>query len=193
MHAIHGSRKAFAARHDLVFVGGFQHPPNIDAVCWFVGQVMPLLRANGSAPLLHIIGSKVPSAVLDLTADDVIVHGFVADIAPYLDNCRLSIAPLRYGAGVKGKVNMAMSYGLPVVATSIAVEGMHVRPGTDVMVADTAADFAAAIERAYDDALLWQTLSDNGLANVAEHFSFDAARVALRRILPEPLQRANRK
>jgi glycosyltransferase involved in cell wall biosynthesis len=193
VHAIHGSRKAFAARHDLVFVGGFQHPPNIDAVCWFVGQVMPLLRANGSAPLLHIIGSKVPSAVLDLTADDVIVHGFVADIAPYLDNCRLSIAPLRYGAGVKGKVNMAMSYGLPVVATSIAVEGMHVRPGTDVMVADTAADFAAAIERAYDDALLWQTLSDNGLANVAEHFSFDAARVALRRILPEPLQRANRK
>ena len=184
VHAVHGSRKPFADRHDLVFVGGFQHPPNIDAVCWFVREVMPLLRA-GSAPLLHVIGSKVPSEVLDLTADDVIVHGFVPDIAPFMDESRLSVAPLRYGAGVKGKVNMAMSYGLPVVATSMAVEGMHVRPGIDVMVADTPVDFAAAIERAYADAQLWQTLSDNGLVNVREHFSFDAARAALRRILPE--------
>jgi GT2 family glycosyltransferase/glycosyltransferase involved in cell wall biosynthesis len=185
VHAIHGSRRPFAERRDLVFVGGFQHPPNIDAVCWFVGQVMPLLREKGPAPLLHVIGSKVPSEVLDLTADDVIVHGFVADIAPHMNDCRLSIAPLRYGAGVKGKVNMAMSYGLPVVATSIAVEGMHVRPGIDVMVADTAIEFAAAIERAYGDPLLWQTLSGNGLANVREHFSFDAARAALKLILPE--------
>ena len=184
VHAVHGSRKPFAERHDLVFVGGFQHPPNIDAMRWFAGEVMPLLRAGGRAPLLHVIGSKVPQAVLDLAGDDVVVHGYVADIAPYMDGCRLSVAPLRYGAGVKGKVNMAMSYGLPVVATSIAVEGMHVRPGVDVMVADTPQDFAAAIERAYGDAQLWQQLSENGLANVREHFSFDAARVALQRILP---------
>jgi len=185
VHAVHGSRRPFAERHDLVFVGGFQHPPNIDAVRWFVAEVMPLLRAAGAAPRLHIIGSKVPPAVLELGADDVTVHGFVSDIAPYMDGCRLSIAPLRYGAGVKGKVNMAMSYGLPVVATSIAVEGMHVRDGVDVLVADTPADFAAAIGRAYGDAALWQTLSRNGLANVSEHFSFDAARAALLRILPE--------
>jgi len=185
VHAVHGSRKLFADRHDLVFVGGFQHPPNVDAVCWFVREVMPLLRGAGTAPLLHVIGSKVPPEVLDLSADDVIVHGFVPDITPFMDDCRLSVAPLRYGAGVKGKVNMAMSYGLPVVATSIAVEGMHVRPGIDVMVADKPADFAAAIERAYIDPLLWQVLSDNGLKNVQEHFSFDAARAALRSILPE--------
>jgi glycosyltransferase involved in cell wall biosynthesis len=184
VHTVYGSRKAFADRHDLVFVGGFQHPPNVDAVCWFVREVMPLLRA-GCAPLLHVIGSKVPAQVLDLTADDVIVHGFVADIAPFMDDCRLSVAPLRYGAGVKGKVNMAMSYGLPVVATPMAVEGMHVRAELDVMVADTPADFATAIERAYADPQLWQALSDNGLNNVREHFSFDAARAALRRILPE--------
>jgi glycosyltransferase involved in cell wall biosynthesis len=114
------------------------------------------------------------------------VHGFVADIAPFMDGCRLALAPLRYGAGVKGKVNMAMSYGLPVVATSAAVEGMHVQAGQEVMVADSAADFAAAILRAYDDAALWTRLSDGGLANVRRHFSFDAARTALVRILPTP-------
>jgi len=101
-----------------------------------------------------------------------------------MDASRLSVAPLRYGAGVKGKINMAMSYGLPVVATPIAVEGMHVVPGVDVMVADSAAEFAAAIRSAYDDETLWQALSANGLANVREHFSFDAARAALQRILP---------
>ena len=62
---------------------------------------------------------------------------------------------------------------------------MHFRAGVDVMVADTPAEFAAAIRRVYDDPGLWQTLSENGLANVREHFSFDAARAALRRILPE--------
>jgi hypothetical protein len=185
VHAVHGCRKPFAERRDLVFIGGFQHPPNIDAVCWFVGEVMPLLRADTSAPRLHVIGSKVPAEILVLAADDVIVHGFVPDIAPYLDDARLSVAPLRYGAGVKGKINMAMSYGLPVVATPVAVEGMHARPGVDVIVAETAADFAAAIRRGYDDETLWQTLSANGLANVGRHFSFDAARAALLRVLPE--------
>ena len=185
VHAVHGCRKPFGERRDMVFVGGFQHPPNVDAVRWFATEVMPLLRAQGDAPRLHVIGSKVPPEVVELEADDVVVHGYVADIEPYLDGCRLSIAPLRYGAGVKGKVNMAMSYGLPVVATTIAVEGMHVRDGFDVVTADSADAFAAAIRRVHDDEELWQALSANGLANVREHFSFDAARAALRKILPE--------
>jgi glycosyltransferase involved in cell wall biosynthesis len=185
VHAVPVCRTPFAARSDLVFVGGFQHPPNVDAVCWFVAEVMPLLRDDGGEAMrLHVIGSKVPPQVLALACDDVVVHGFVADIEPYLDGCRLSVAPLRYGAGVKGKINMAMSYGLPVVATAVAVEGMHLQSGSDVLVADSAVDFAAAIRRAYHDAELWQNLSDRGLANVREHFSFDAARAALVRVLP---------
>jgi glycosyltransferase involved in cell wall biosynthesis len=131
----------------------------------------------------HIVGSKATQDVLDLAADDVIVHGFVEDIAPFMDECRLSIAPLRVGAGVKGKVNMAMSYGLPVVATSVAVEGMHVRAGEDVLVADTPAELAAAILRVYADETLWNMLSANGLDNVRAHFSFEAAREALQAIL----------
>jgi len=111
------------------------------------------------------------------------VHGYVEDIAPYMDGCRVSVAPLRYGAGVKGKVNMAMSYGLPVVATSVAVEGMHVEAGADVLVADEADAFADDVIRLYGDEELWNRLSANGLANVARHFSFDAARNAMRDLL----------
>jgi glycosyltransferase involved in cell wall biosynthesis len=183
VHEVYGCRKPFAERHDLVFVGGFQHPPNTDAVTWFVRDVFPLVRAKLPDVKFHVIGSKVPASITALADEHVIVHGYVEDIAPYMDDCRVSVAPLRYGAGVKGKVNMAMSYGLPVVATPAAVEGMHVEPGQDVMVAADADAFADAVIRVYGDADLWGTLSARGLDNVRRHFSFDAAREALRRIL----------
>jgi GT2 family glycosyltransferase/glycosyltransferase involved in cell wall biosynthesis len=184
VHEIHGRRREFDARRDLVFVGGFQHPPNIDAVLWFVNEVFPRVRAAIPGVVFHVIGSKAPAAITQLAHDGVQVHGFVEDITPFMDGCRLALAPLRYGAGVKGKINMAMSYGLPVVATTPAAEGMQTRDGEDLLVADSPEDFAAAIVRAYADVALWQKLSDNGLANVRAHFSFDAARAALARILP---------
>jgi glycosyltransferase involved in cell wall biosynthesis len=183
VHEVYGCRRPFAERRDLVFVGGFQHPPNTDAVTWFAREVFPLVRAKLPDCKFHVIGSKVPPSITALADEHVIVHGYVEDIAPYMDGCRVSVAPLRYGAGVKGKVNMAMSYGLPVVATGVAVEGMHVKAGKDVLVVDDAAAFAEAVVRAYRDETLWNVLSGRGLDNVRRHFSFDAARAAVRRIL----------
>jgi GT2 family glycosyltransferase/glycosyltransferase involved in cell wall biosynthesis len=183
VNEVHGCRVAFAERRDLVFVGGFQHPPNADAVAWFVRDIFPLLRREIPDLRFHVIGSKVPDAIRALADEHVLVHGFVEDIAPYMDGCRISVAPLRYGAGVKGKINTAMSYGLPVVATTLGVEGMHVRSGEDVLVADEAGAFAAAVARLYRDEALWNRLSANGLANVETHFSFAAARAAVQRIL----------
>jgi GT2 family glycosyltransferase/glycosyltransferase involved in cell wall biosynthesis len=184
VHEIYGCRRAFAARKDLVFVGSFQHPPNIDAVLWFTREVFALVRAQ--APIhLHIIGNNAPAGIAQLEMDGVTVHGYVEDLAPFMDGCRVSVAPLRVGAGIKGKINMAMSYGLPVVATTTAVEGMHVRAGEDILVADTPQEFAAAILRVYNDEALWKILSANGLDNVRTHFSFDAARKALQVILPD--------
>ena len=93
------------------------------------------------------------------------------------------IAPLRFGAGVKGKVNMAMSYGLPVVVTPIAAEGMHLVDGHDALIAETAAGFADATWRVYQDEALWMQLSEHGLENVRRHFSAQAARDTLRKAL----------
>ena len=182
VHEIYGCRAAFDARRDLVFVGGFQHPPNADAVTWFVREVFPRVRATLTGVKFHVIGSKVPPSITALADEYVIVHGYVEDIAPYMDGCRVSVAPLRYGAGVKGKVNMAMSYGLPVVATPVAVEGMHVESRRDVLIAADADAFAAAVVDLYRDEALWNRLSENGIANVRRHFSFDSARDAVRRI-----------
>ena len=193
VHEIFGCRTPFADRRDLVFVGGFQHPPNEDAVIWFVRDVFPRIRAALPECRFHVIGSKVPASILALASESVIVHGYVEDIAPYMDGCRVSVAPLRYGAGVKGKVNMAMSYGLPVVATPMAVEGMHVEAGADVLVADDATSFADAVVRLYGDEALWTRLSSRGLANVERHFSFGSAKEAVRRILDLDADTASRR
>ena len=142
------------------------------------------MRARLPGVRFHCIGSHVPDEVLAFNAvDGVIVHGHLPDIAPYMDGARIALAPLRYGAGVKGKVNMSMAHGQPVVATSCAVEGMHMRDGEDVLVADTARDFADAIVRLYEDEALWTRIRDAALRNVETHFSLDAGRDVVRRVL----------
>jgi O-antigen biosynthesis protein len=109
--------------------------------------------------------------------------GYVPDVAPYLTGCRLSISPLRYGAGVKGKVNHAMSYGLPVVATSPSIEGMHLTAGSDILIGDTPQAFADAVARVYNDQQLWHTLAKGGQENIRTHFSRAGALRALTRLL----------
>lgn len=130
-----------------------------------------------------IVGAEPPAAVRALAAPDLVIAGHVEDIDPVFTSTRLSIAPLRYGAGVKGKVNLAMSYGVPVVATSAAVEGMHLANGVDVLVADHPNTFADAIVAAYGDEKLWSRLSRAGVDNVRRHFSRDAAKRALAGVL----------
>jgi O-antigen biosynthesis protein len=174
--------RPLAEREGIVFIGGFQHPPNVDAVLWYAREVLPQVRQQLPGVTTYIVGSKVPATIRALAAPDFVVTGYVPEVAPFFTDCRLSIAPLRYGAGVKGKVNLAMSYGVPVVATAAAVEGMHLAPGQDVMVADDAAQFAAAIERVYRDEALWQRLSTAGVENVRRHFSRAVARQALQNL-----------
>jgi len=183
VHEVYGRRREFHERSGLVFMGGYQHTPNVDAVLWFADEVFPLIRAQAPEIEFHVVGSRAPEAVQALgERDGIVFEGFVPAVDPFMDACRLAVAPLRYGAGVKGKVNMSMSFGQPVVATPIAIEGMHAEAGVDVLVAETPHDFAAAVLRAYFDEPLWLQLSERGLANVEQHFGFESARHAVQRL-----------
>ncbi len=183
LHQVTGHGPGWAERSDLLFVGGFRHPPNVDAVLWFVREVFPLIRAKHAEINLHCIGADVPAEIRVLgSRPGVEIHGHVPDLQPWMDRCRVSVAPLRYGAGVKGKINQAMAHGLPVVATSPAVEGMHLRDGVDVLVADSAEAFAQAVLRLNGDAALWEQIATHALQNVTEHFSLDAARQTVREL-----------
>src|SRR6185295_14988602 len=164
-------------------IGGFQHPPNTDAVLWYAHEILPIVRKRLPGVKTYIVGSNVPETITALAADDMVIAGYVPDVTPYFTGCRVSISPLRYGAGVKGKVNTAMSHGLPVVATTTSVEGMHVVSGEDALVADDAHAFADAIVRAYEDEVLWHTLAAAGIENIRRYFSRDVARGAVSRLI----------
>jgi GT2 family glycosyltransferase/glycosyltransferase involved in cell wall biosynthesis len=183
IHNHEPQRPPYHEREGIIFVGGFRHPPNIDAITWYANDVLPLLRKLLPGVSTKVVGSNMPDTVRNLAAADLEMLGFIENIDPLLHAARISIAPLRYGAGVKGKVNEAMNYGIPVVATACAVEGMHLRPGEEVMVAESAEEFAKAIVAAYQDATLWQQLSTAGVENVKKHFSPAAALPAMKRIL----------
>ncbi|MDR6843048.1 glycosyltransferase [Pseudoxanthomonas sacheonensis] len=183
LHEVAGPGLPFLQRRDLVFVGGFRHTPNVDAVRWFVQEVFPRVRQRLPDVAFHCIGGDVPDSIAALGKQEgVVVHGHVPNLDSAMDGMRIAVAPLRFGAGVKGKINLSMAHGQPVVATGCAVEGMHLQEGIDVLVADEAQAFADAVARLYDDEDLWNRLSRNGLENVARHFSMEAARDVVRRV-----------
>ncbi|HZQ07511.1 MAG TPA: glycosyltransferase family 4 protein, partial [Anaerolineae bacterium] len=144
----------------------------------------PLLRDRLHAPIT-IIGSEPPHWLKELSDPKILVTGYVRDLAAYLNRCRLTIAPLRYGAGVKGKVLESMSYGVPVVATSIAAEGIPAQDGCALLIADDPLRFADAVMELYMNQTLWNELSINGLVLIENYFSASVARAALVRLFQE--------
>lgn len=183
-----GATRPFSARKDLMFLGCFPHMPNTDGALWFAREVFPLIRRRRPGIKLYLIGDKPPDEVQALACDDVVVTGYVHDLTPYFENCRAFVAPLRYGAGVKGKICESMGNGLPVVTTAIGAEGMGLKDGENAMIADDPAAFADKVARLYDDEALWQRLSAGSIECVGRLFSFEVAREGLRRIINETLE-----
>jgi glycosyltransferase involved in cell wall biosynthesis len=180
-----GTSKVFIERRDVVFVGGYQHMPNVDAVQYFAEEIMPLLRKKLAGVRFYAVGSKPPVEIQALASEDIIITGFVEDLTPLLDKMRVSVAPLRYGAGIKGKIGTAMAAGLPVVATSLAAEGMLLTDGENILVADGTEVFAQAITEIYQDEALWHCISQNGLAFAEQTWAGEAASRILAEILAD--------
>lgn len=183
IHAVHGSSRRHTERRDLVFIGGAGHPPNVDALRWIASDILPRLRKALPDIRVHALGDMPDPLRRELDVPGLQLHGRVADLTPWLDTCLASIAPLRFGAGVKGKINMAMSHGVPVIATTLAVEGMQLKHDRDVLIADDADAFVDAALRLRDDAILWDRLCANGMENIRQHFSPEQAAATLQRAL----------
>lgn len=167
----------FKERRDVLFIGGFRHLPNIDAVSWLVTEIWPRVKARIPGARLHVVGSNPTPAILELSEDDVLVHGFVPDVSGFFNQCRLSVAPLRFGAGLKGKVGRSLGYGLPVVVTPMAAEGSGLTHSKEILVAGNSQEFAEGVVCLYEDEALWTRLSAAGLAFFEDHYSYSAGRV----------------
>lgn len=171
VHEVVRAVPGFAARRDLLFLGAFTFSPNVDAVLSFVREILPAVRTRLPGVRLVVAGADPTAEVRALAGADVEVTGYVADLSPLFGRCRVVVAPLRFGAGIKGKLLFAMGQGVPAVASPVAVEGIPATPGEDVLVAGTAGDWVERIAALYEDAGRWRRQSDAGRRLVEEHFS----------------------
>ncbi len=165
----------FTDRRGLLFVGGFNHPPNADGLRWFIDDVFGTLRQSLPDLVLHVVGSNMPEEIQVLASETIQIHGFLSDdeLSALYTSVRISIVPLRFGAGVKGKVLEALSLGVPVVTTGIGAEGI---PGAEecLSIADDAEAMAAMILDVYGDEAQLQTLSLSGRETIKTCFSSEA-------------------
>lgn len=175
-----GSNTPFVLRRDWLFIGSFQHRPNVDAVLFFAQQIFPLVGPRLGDAKFYIIGDNAPPEIVALANEKIVVTGLQRDARPFFDSVKLSVAPLRFGAGVKGKINQSMAFGVPVVATSIAVDGTELRDGEEILVADEPQDFAEALIELYESEKLWSRLSENGIKKTRALYSVEAAREKLK-------------
>jgi GT2 family glycosyltransferase len=160
----------FAERAGLLFVGG-THPPNADGLAWFIREIFPLLRRALPGVPLTVAGEVLKDRLQGLDLTGVHFTGYVPDLYPMYGQARLFVAPLRYGAGIKGKVLEAMAHGIAVVTTTIGAEGIGLTDGEDVLIADHPEGLARAVAELYNNEELWVRIATGGRRHVQEHFS----------------------
>jgi len=161
IHPVSEHVNGFDEREGLLFIGSMSHSPNVDSLAYLIKDVMPLVRSKLPGVKLHVVGSGRHD-ISSFSSADTLIMGYVPDIEPLLASCKLMVAPLRFGAGMKGKIGESLAHGLPVVTTSIGAESIGIRSEVEVMIADTEQGLADAIVRAYNDKQLWESMSANG-------------------------------
>ena len=165
----------FDARSDILFIGSFPHKPNVDAVLHFANDIFPALRARIPDLRFHVVGSEPTAEVLQLAErPGIVVHGFVSDIGPLFRSVRLTVAPLRFGAGIKGKIATSLSYGVPCICTPIAAEGMRIDDGNHVLIAETVEEWCASVSSLYGDRDRWMQISAQARQIAVDEFSVAA-------------------
>ncbi len=162
IHELAGAIEPPGGREGVLFVGGFEHPPNGDAVLYLVREVMPKVWAELPEASVMIAGGSVPGEVTELAGPRVEVLGWVKDLEPLLARARALVVPVRFGAGVKGKITQGLASGLPVITTTIGAEGLGGEDGVNMMIADDATALAERVLAVLRDDELWQRISGGG-------------------------------
>jgi glycosyltransferase involved in cell wall biosynthesis len=171
----------FSERSGLAFVGFYGHQPNLDAARWLIDEIMPLARKSDPSVECLLVGPGMPWEVERLCGEGCVAAGAVEDLADLFARVRLTVAPLAFGAGIKGKVIDSLAAGVPCVCTPVAAEGLELPAPLRAYVADDAAGLAAAIVRLHQDAEANAVCSRAGLAHVAERFCEAQVDAAMRR------------
>jgi glycosyltransferase involved in cell wall biosynthesis len=169
----HVKLKSFDERTDFVSIGNFFHAPNLDAVKILKKQLWLPIRKSLPNSKLHIYGAYIPQQVLEMHDEKTgfIVHGRAEDAKTVIENSRVLLAPLRFGAGLKGKLLDAMETGTPSVTTSIGAEGMTYQSKWNGLIADNAEAFIQSAIALYSDKEIWESSQKTGIEIIEHMFS----------------------
>jgi hypothetical protein len=176
------SGKQFKKRNGIAFLGGFKHLPNVAAMEFFITQVMPLLSVAAPDIILYVYGSHLPDNFKLYASDNVKMIGYVENLDEVFHHCRIFVAPLLTGAGIKGKVLESIAYGVPTILSPIAAEGTGLSNGLTTLIAHSPAEWVAAIVKLYNDEVLWHRMSENQKILAESNYSFENAQAQMRRI-----------
>ncbi len=167
---------------NLLTLGTLHYPPNADGIRWFANEVFPLVRQQAPEARLTIVGKNPPADFLQLAAQAesaVTVTGYAPDLLPYLEQAAVMVIPVRAGGGMRVRILEAFARALPVVTTTVGLEGIDAIPGKDVFVADTPAEFAAGVVRLLRDQDLRAQLAQNSRRLVEKNYDW---RIALKKL-----------
>ncbi len=159
----------------ILHIGTMFWPPNVDGILWFLNEVFPLIRQERPQAQCDIVGSRPPAEILAWHGKNVNVTGYVEDPLPYIRQAGVMIVPLRAGGGMRVKILNALSQELPLVSTAIGAEGIALQNGVHALIADTPADFAAAVLRLLEDKALARRLGRNGRRLILERYDYRSA------------------
>lgn len=173
----------FESRSGLSFLGGFRHPPNLEAMRYFVEDVMPALRTFAPEITLNIYGSHIDDEVRALAGPNLNVHGYVESVSDVYQTARVFIAPLISGAGIKGKVISALAHGIPCVLSPVAAEGIGLRDGDEALIARRVSEWVDAIVSLHSDESIWRHASQAARAFAKKHYSLEHGRERMREAL----------
>ena len=163
----------YESRQDIAFIGGYRHPPNVDAVKWLVNDIWPVISEALPDAKLRICGSHMPKEFYGYASESIVIDGFIPDLELFLSSMRLTIAPLRYGAGLKGKVASSIGAGVPCIGTDIAFEGMAEKGLKDIKFeASTPSEFAKHCAQLYSDSKKWEKASLSGVTYHNQNYAY---------------------
>lgn len=163
---------AFEERQDFVTIGNFRHPPNLDSVFYLKEEIWPLIRKELPQAKLHVYGAYTPQKVADLhdESSGFLIRGRAVEVNQVMAQCRVCLAPLRFGAGLKGKIFYALMSGTPVVTTPIGAEGLFKGSEIKDVSRSTPQEFAHLSVKLYTDKNIWSKNSDASTLLIKQRF-----------------------
>jgi glycosyltransferase involved in cell wall biosynthesis len=166
-----------AAEYQITTLGTLYYPPNADGIRWFAREVFPLIQAEVPRTTFTIVGKRPPEDFYQLAEDNpgvITVAGYLPDLTSCLEKTAVLVVPVRSGGGMRVRILEALARGVPVVTTTTGAEGIQVRPGEDILIADTPVDFARAVIDLLKSPQLQQKLAQNGRSLAVARYDWQA-------------------